>query len=261
MAFLTFHTPLAKRESVDYSQVANTATEAAAEAAAIAAAEPVAAGTLPPVDTSASANTGCDAKNDGGGRGDGVHRDNGDSSRASSPGAQGIRRSKAETDKRTSRAAASTTPDENDTELRADVLEKTAAVVTPRNHLRTEEGQRRQHHQRTDYPGGTKHYGDRDHERESNGADEASVDTPGRFAATAALTPESVVPVPFSPGSTGARSTTSSGGFLEARSPAARDAESERVSSVAELLRPGTGGAAGALRLEPLELFSDEDEA
>lgn len=257
MAFLTFHEPLVKRQSIDSSQASNTATEAEAAEAAVASATP------PPVDTSASENTGYDARTEGGGRDGGVNRDNGQG--RTSTGAQGIR-SEAETDKRNGRSAAGTTPLKNDSATRVNGLEKTVAAVTPQRDQRTEEGQQGRHHQRTNDARRRNHNnGDGDRARKkASGADEASADImPSRqLAVTAALTPESVVPVPFSPASAGAGSTASSGVSPRACSPAvSRGVGNGKVSSVAELLQHQAGDAVEALRLESLELFSDEDEA
>lgn len=81
----------------------------------------------------------------------------------------------------------------------------------------------------------------------------------GRFTGTATLTPESVVPVPCSPPSTVTRSRTGSG-VKCSPSPAAGGFGGIKGSPVAGL-QYGTADAADAFRLEPLKLFSDEDEA
>lgn len=105
-------------------------------------------------------------------------------------------------------------------------------------------------------PAGTVGEGDECPPHET-GASSVANESAEQFAVTGALTPESIVPVPFSPGSTATRSRTGSGNVSEA-SPTGGGV---RYSAVVRLCQSDKADGVDALRLEPLDIFSDEDES
>lgn len=81
------------------------------------------------------------------------------------------------------------------------------------------------------------------------------------FDATEELTPDSVVPMTFSPESSSARHSGASSDVFPAVSPASSSVGGRSRYSDAKLQRL-SGGDPNELRLEPLDIFSeDEGEA